>query len=600
MEPLTTAAVAMGELILEKSLDKSSLKLSQKTLKSYELLKQKIKERFSNDVINIEALAELENSESEDLRKNSLKKVTEHLQEEISKDPEFAEDIQVNVQDLLTQLKNENSQFAQDILDKFEQIIEQSNDNVRQDINSLEKKINDINVNIAQGDYIGRDPYIFTNVQEGRTALPPTNINRINIYIPNQNNIDDIVSQIARTRGAITRLFPIEERVNKLIELRKPGSIFRYRIEEVFLTFPFLISSFKIKFSPKKENENETIYEENYRGYFEKLSLVESSVDEKNLRDYKSLQNIKQSLERITTDVNLRIAVINDLFIGLLYSGSSTQELVTNMVSKIGHIELKEEAEMHLSAISQLADNLNKLIDKLDVYKIKKEQNIDTNLKNKLHQDKKDDKNKSDKSIYVISDEAQAAVGIMTEIEERKLLVEKLVRFDGWRKSLTTNLVMVYVIFIITLAIWGYIKFSSQFTLGSQPLSELKLAFIGVPWPVIIWSLIGSFAAMIYRFNRQPIHDFGNAIKWMITRPVQGVVLGSAFYLVLVSGLFLFTGGTSTNVSDTAKTSEEIILILSFLVGFSDRFADTVFNTLIDKYSKETKKQEIINNNEKK
>ncbi|MBP0020097.1 MAG: hypothetical protein J7647_21400 [Cyanobacteria bacterium SBLK] len=90
---------------------------------------------------------------------------------------------------------------------------------------------------------------------------------------------------------------------------------------------------------------------------------------------------------------------------------------------------------------------------------------------------------------------------------------------------------------------------------------------------------------MIYRFNRRPIHDFGDAVKWMLTRPVQGVVLGSTFYLVLVSGLFLLTGGNTTDSSGIIKV-DEVILVLSFLVGFSDRFADTVFNTLVDKYAK--------------
>ena len=68
--------------------------------------------------------------------------------------------------------------------------------------------------------------------------------------------------------------------------------------------------------------------------------------------------------------------------------------------------------------------------------------------------------------------------------------------------------------------------------------------------------------------------------------------------LVLVSGLSLLTGVASNNSADTSKITEEVILVLSFLVGFSDRFADTVFNTLIDKYSKEVKKPESKIHNE--
>ncbi len=63
----------------------------------------------------------------------------------------------------------------------------------------------------------------------------------------------------------------------------------------------------------------------------------------------------------------------------------------------------------------------------------------------------------------------------------------------------------------------------------------------------------------------------------MPTYLVQIIVLGSAFYLILVSDLSLLT-------SEKINTTE-LILILSFLVGFSDRFADSLFNTLIERYS---------------
>ena len=50
------------------------------------------------------------------------------------------------------------------------------------------------------------------------------------------------------------------------------------------------------------------------------------------------------------------IAIINDLFIGLLYSRSTCQELMANMVSKIDHKELAEEAEMQSEIIAKLVE----------------------------------------------------------------------------------------------------------------------------------------------------------------------------------------------------------------------------------------------------
>jgi hypothetical protein len=226
-------------------------------------------------------------------------------------------------------------------------------------------------------------------------------------------------------------------------------------------------------------------------------------------------------------------------------------------MSKIGHSDLKDEAKMHLDVVSELTTKLN-------------------------------NEKVAETSIDILSDKVQAAIGLIIEIEQRKTLVERLVSADRGRRSWTVVLVLAYIVALIGLTLSFYFQVGINLRIGNQSLSDLRLPFFGIPWPVALWSFIGSIAAMIYRFNRNPIYNFGDAIKWMLTRPIQGVVLGSTFYLVLVSGLFLLTGRNSTDSSGAIKV-DEVILVLSFLVGFSDRFADTVFNALVDKYSKETK-----------
>ncbi|MCL6436529.1 MAG: hypothetical protein K6T90_20450 [Leptolyngbyaceae cyanobacterium HOT.MB2.61] len=110
-----------------------------------------------------------------------------------------------------------------------------------------------------------------------------------------------------------------------------------------------------------------------------------------------------------------------------------------------------------------------------------------------------------------------------------------------------------------------------------------SIKFLGIiPLSVMIWSFIGSFAATIHRFNRRKIYKFSDAWKWMITRHAQGITLSSAFYLVLISGLFLISGGSD---GDPSTIKNEVILILSFLIGFSDRFVDSVFNALLQRYT---------------
>jgi hypothetical protein len=243
-----------------------------------------------------------------------------------------------------------------------------------------------------------------------------------------------------------------------------------------------------------------------------------------------------------------------------VYPATSSRESVENLVSKIGHRELRDEAKMHLGVIEQLVEKL-------------------------------DEEQLTGRDIDVLSDEAQAAVGVITELEKRQLVVEKLVQLDHQRRNWTVGVVIAYIAFIIAIIVLLSIQWGSQFIVGEVSLSQLRLPLLGIPWPVIVWSLIGSFAAMIHRFNRRPIHDFGDAVKWMLTRPFQGVVLGSALYLVLVSGLFLLTGGAASNPAGLI-VADEVILVLCFLVGFSDRFADGIFNTLVEKYSTQPKDTE--------
>ena len=407
-------------------------------------------------------------------------------------------------------------------------------------------------VNIAAGDFVGRDRAVFV----GRDIVSVQGDIHGDLVVYPSTTVGRIGSQIERLRGRITRLIPAEESLNRLASLREPSMI-GSRIVGGELTvrtpLPFLGDiSTRLFTLPLEKKEVTTTSDDSAEEYLSALSYIEAQLAPE--MEPEKLSDLLQRLSAIADEVNIRIARLNSLFVNLVYPATSSKELAENMVSKIGHRELREEAKMHLGVIGQL-------VEKLDSDQL------------------------TSTDIDVLSDEAQAAVGVITELEKRRLIVEKLVQTDRKRRNWTIGVVIAYIGLVIALTTFTGIRWGARFLFGQAPLSELRLPLLGIPWPVIVWSLIGSFAAMIHRFNRRPIHDFGDAVKWMLTRPVQGVVLGSAFYLVLVSGLFLLTGGNATNPSGLIA-ADEVILVLSFLVGFSDRFADSVFNTLVEKYSK--------------
>ncbi|WP_445637317.1 hypothetical protein NSTC745_02406 [Nostoc sp. DSM 114161] len=656
----------IASILAAKAMENIGVKLSESTIEALNSLVEttfkKLKEKKNTQTRAL--IASVEQGNPKDLPEQSLEIIAESIEEEMNENPEFAKEFQEKTKHLLEQISAEDPDIAEEIHIKTKDLLNRLQ-KFQEDLNDIRNKIDNISANIPSADFVGRDDTLFSGVptiyqyhfygsenqvqinpQEGIFSSKENNGFRTDDFV--NTNIDEIFTQIERIRkqierlrSAITKIIPVEKRLEKLEKLRQPKPIFNYNAFVKFtkdflyifvLVFQGLILGFLgvtnlFEKRKNKDVEKSILLDEDLI----KLETVEeylASAIEKEKRN--SLQYVKENLSRLVDKVNVRIAITNDLFISLIYPASSSKELVANMASRIGHKDLRDEAEMHLGIISRLVEKLNKITEKLDIERLtdSKENKINNSesdsvkilkaivnnldadsLKNftsimkslvdkpqeKSKEHAKEDEEKKDESIYVLSDEAQAAVGIMTEIEERRLIVEKLVRSDRVRQNFTIMVVTIYIGAVIILTIRAYLQFgsNSKFIVGND-LGQTKLAFLGIPWPVVIWSLIGSFAAMIYRFNRQPIYDFTDAIKWMLTRPTQGVVLGSAFYLVLASGLFLLTGGASGSTSSgVGKVTTEIILVLSFLVGFSDKFADSVFNALVDKYSgKEPKSTE--------
>ncbi|SRR6266404_1627396 len=356
------------------------------------------------------------------------------------------------------------------------------------------------------------------------------------VYVSEGPTFADIEEQIRQTREIATRIVPVEEDLDALSRIRRFADFKRQR--RAF--------SFARLFSRG--------FYTDFRQYEQPLTETLADIEAEIKSDSKEgdLRKALLSLRKLTDEVNIKIQRLNSTFIGLVYSLTTSKELVWDLVQRIGHRELRDEAKVHSGIVAQLVGRLES----------------EDLAKNEPH---------------VFSKEFPGAIGIMIELEQRKLAVEELVHKDRKRRQWTVGIVIGYIALVLALAVFVSVRWRSRFLMGEGPLSGMRLPLVGIPWPVIVWSLIGSFAAMIYRFNKKPIYDFGDAVKWMLTRPVQGVVLGSAFYLVLISGLFLLGGrGTENPASNTAN---DVVLILSFLVGFSDRFADSVFNAIVDKYS---------------
>ncbi len=122
-------------------------------------------------------------------------------------------------------------------------------------------------------------------------------------------------------------------------------------------------------------------------------------------------------------------------------------------------------------------------------------------------------------------------------------------------------------------------------TLGSGPSLNTILPVIQVPLPILLWSAIGSFTAILYRFNSSGDIELQDPLRWLFTRPITGIVMGVIAYFVVLVGLVSITSGDATASKNISSAGSTVILwLVAFISGFSDRFADGLLRTLIGRF----------------
>ncbi len=103
------------------------------------------------------------------------------------------------------------------------------------------------------------------------------------------------------------------------------------------------------------------------------------------------------------------------------------------------------------------------------------------------------------------------------------------------------------------------------------------IPLLSIPVTFVLWSPIGSFAAMLYRFNKSSDVEMEFPLRWLATRPVTGMVMGLIVYLI-IKGVLIVSGST---IPFSTLGSQELIWLVAFFAGFSDRFCEAVLNLIV-------------------
>jgi hypothetical protein len=120
----------------------------------------------------------------------------------------------------------------------------------------------------------------------------------------------------------------------------------------------------------------------------------------------------------------------------------------------------------------------------------------------------------------------------------------------------------------------GYYGFESGFLSGT---AASTVVWLGVPAPIWCWSVVGSLTSMLLRAGQFLFATPVDALKWVLFRPIVGVVMGMMGYLMIRAGLIVFAGGAS-------PTTEELLWLLAFAGAFSDTWSVALLQKLLGQF----------------
>jgi hypothetical protein len=127
------------------------------------------------------------------------------------------------------------------------------------------------------------------------------------------------------------------------------------------------------------------------------------------------------------------------------------------------------------------------------------------------------------KESHANGDKAQAYIKAMGEVKSIEATItheDQLRQAEHLLRWIVPAIVIVYILALAT---------TIAHTAPSWT-SSTEMPLIGIPISVILWAAIGSIAAILYRFYTYRRSSLQREIRWLIARPVIGIVIGAMAY----------------------------------------------------------------------
>jgi hypothetical protein len=162
-------------------------------------------------------------------------------------------------------------------------------------------------------------------------------------------------------------------------------------------------------------------------------------------------------------------------------------------------------------------------------------------------------------------------------IKRYEIYIHKRKRIQKWAVGISITLIL--IIFLIAIL-------SEKIGLSSS----YRIPILNIPITILMWSIIGSFTSLLYRFNKSTHLEIRNPLRWLVTRPITGIIMGMISYLIIRAGLL--TSFSIDNVN--SFITSEVMLLIAFVAGFSDVFSDKLLKTVIGRLTNDDENFDLI------
>lgn len=146
------------------------------------------------------------------------------------------------------------------------------------------------------------------------------------------------------------------------------------------------------------------------------------------------------------------------------------------------------------------------------------------------------------------------------------------------RAELGLQRIIIVLLISYLIILVGGIIIGSRFGLDA----ETTLPLLNIPLGLVIWAGVGSFTSILYRYYTHQLQsNVSNRLRWLVVRPVVGIIMGVVIALALQGGLFLL----DANPESSVEINMQVLSLFAFLGGFSDRLFEGILDSIVGRFA---------------